>query len=94
MGLLKEYVFNIHCYVQIGNSDIIIQPELEYLQQYVISACKGKYFGQCTKERVFFMGRLPNTQKGQASNVIRNLGSEFADYDIPTWCSFKLTCQP
>ena len=39
-------------------------------------------------------GKISLTQEGQASNVIRNLGSEFADYDIPTWCSFKLACQP
>ena len=40
-----------------------------------------------------FYGKISLTQEGQASNVIRNLGSEFADYDIPTGCSFKLACQ-
>ena len=42
------------------------------------------------KER-FFYGKTSLSQEGQASNVIRNLESEFADwYDIPTWCSIKL----
>ena len=40
-----------------------------------------------------FYGKISLTQEGQASNVIRNLASEFADYDIPTGCSFKLACQ-
>ena len=76
----------------IGNSDIIIQPELEYLcNNMSFLLARGNSLGNAQKSGCFY-GKISLTHEGQASNVIRNLGSEFADYDIPTGCSFKLAC--